>query len=65
MKPEGIEATFLTTHNWGKSARFLQALGLALDVETDHDSRQLHSGDGHRSKPRRDQDRPRGAPGPT
>jgi hypothetical protein len=43
---EGIEAVFLTTHNWGKAARFFQALGYELDFETDHNSGQLRNGDG-------------------
>lgn len=27
MSSERIEAVYLTTHNWGKSAKFFQALG--------------------------------------
>jgi hypothetical protein len=46
MKPEGIEAVFLTTHNWGKSAKFFRALGFKLEFETDHSSGQLRNGDG-------------------
>ncbi|GAB1576741.1 VOC family protein [Bordetella petrii] len=46
MKTEGIEAVFLTTHNWGKSAKFFQALGFSLEFETDHHSGQLRNGDG-------------------
>jgi len=46
VKPEGIEAVFLTTHNWGKSAKFFQALGFTLDFETDHNSGQLRQGNG-------------------
>jgi uncharacterized glyoxalase superfamily protein PhnB len=46
MSTERIEAVFLTTHNWGKSAKFFQALGFALDFETDHNSGQLRNGDG-------------------
>ncbi len=46
MKTEGIEAVFLTTHNWGKAAKFFQALGFALEFETDHNSGQLRNGDG-------------------
>jgi hypothetical protein len=46
MKTEGMEAVFLTTHNWGKSAKFFQALGFALEFETDHNSGQLRNGDG-------------------
>lgn len=46
MKTDGIEAVFLTTHNWGKAAKFFQALGFTLEFETDHNSGQLRSGDG-------------------
>lgn len=46
MKTEGIEAVFLTTHNWGKSAKFFQALGFTLAFETDHESGQLTNGAG-------------------
>ncbi|MFJ9417696.1 VOC family protein [Streptomyces sp. NPDC101227] len=46
MATEGIEAVFLTTHNWGKAAKFFQALGYELDFETDHNSGQLRNGDG-------------------
>ncbi|GAA0450775.1 VOC family protein [Streptomyces olivaceiscleroticus] len=46
MATEGIEAVFLETHNWGKSARFFQALGFKLEFETDHNSGQLRNGDG-------------------
>jgi hypothetical protein len=46
MATEGIEAVFLTTHNWGKAARFFQALGFTLEFETDHNSGQLRNGDG-------------------
>jgi hypothetical protein len=31
MTTEGIEAVFLETHNWGKSARFFQGLGYELE----------------------------------
>jgi hypothetical protein len=30
MPTEGIEAVFLTTHNWGKSARFFPAPGMRV-----------------------------------
>lgn len=43
MTTEGIDAVFLTTHNWGKAAGFFQALGYELDFETDHHSGQLRS----------------------
>ncbi len=46
MKTEGVEAIFLTTHNWGKSAKFFQSLGYTLDFETDHNSGQLRNGPG-------------------
>ncbi|GAA1106453.1 MULTISPECIES: VOC family protein [Streptomyces violaceusniger group] len=46
MATEGIEAVFLTTHNWGTSARFFQALGYELEFATDHNSGQLRNGDG-------------------
>lgn len=46
MSSERIEAVYLTTHNWGKSAKFFQALGFTLEFETDHHSGQLRSGDG-------------------
>ncbi len=46
MKTEGIEAVFLTTHNWGKAAKFFQALGFTLEFETDHSSGQFRAGDG-------------------
>jgi hypothetical protein len=46
MTTEGIEAVFVETHNWGKAARFLQALGFDLELETDHNSGQLRNGDG-------------------
>lgn len=41
-----VEAVFLTTHNWGKSAKFFQALGFTLEFETDHQSGQLRKGEG-------------------
>ena len=37
---------FLETHNWGKAAKFWQALGYQLEFETDHASGQLRNGDG-------------------
>lgn len=46
MSTTGIEAVFLETHNWGKAAKFFQALGFELDFETDHHSGQLHNGAG-------------------
>src|SRR5690242_19571563 len=46
MTTDGIEAVFLETHNWGKAAKFFQALGYELEFETDHSSGQLRNGDG-------------------
>ena len=46
MTTDGIEAVFLETHNWGRSAKFFQALGYELEFETDHNSGQLRNGDG-------------------
>jgi uncharacterized glyoxalase superfamily protein PhnB len=46
MTTEGIEAIYLETHNWGKAARFFQALGFELEFETDHSSGQLRNGNG-------------------
>jgi uncharacterized glyoxalase superfamily protein PhnB len=37
---------FLETHNWGKAAKFFQALGFELEFETDHASGQFRIGDG-------------------
>jgi uncharacterized glyoxalase superfamily protein PhnB len=46
MTTEGIEAVFLTTHNWGKAAKFFQGLGYQLEFDTGHSSGQLRNGDG-------------------
>jgi hypothetical protein len=46
MTTEGIEAVFLTTHNWGQAAKFFQALGFDLEFATGHSSGQLRNGDG-------------------
>jgi hypothetical protein len=46
MTAEGIEAVFLETHNWGKAAKFFQALGFDLEFATDHRSGQLRNGAG-------------------
>jgi uncharacterized glyoxalase superfamily protein PhnB len=46
VKTEGIEAVFLETHNWGKAAKFFQALGFDLEFSTDHNSGQLRNGTG-------------------
>ncbi len=46
MTTRGFEAVFLTTHNWGKAAKFFQSLGFGLEFETDHQSGQLRNGAG-------------------
>lgn len=46
MGTEGIDAVFLETHNWGKSAKFFQSLGFELEFATDHNSGQLRNGSG-------------------
>ncbi|MFC0436330.1 VOC family protein [Kutzneria buriramensis] len=46
MSTNGIGAVFVTTHNWGRTAKFFQAMGYELDFETDHNSGQLRNGDG-------------------
>jgi hypothetical protein len=46
MSTQGIEAVFVETHNWGKAAKFFQALGYELEFATDHNSGQLRNGDG-------------------
>ncbi len=46
MVTEGVEAVFLETHNWGKTARFFQSLGYELEFDTGHNSGQLRNGDG-------------------
>lgn len=46
MTTEGIEAVYLETHNWGRAAKFFQALGFELEFATDHNSGQLRAGAG-------------------
>jgi hypothetical protein len=46
MTTEGIEAVFLTTHNWGRAAKFFQELGYELEFDTGHSSGQLRNGEG-------------------
>lgn len=46
MTTEGVEGLYLETHNWGKTAKFLQALGFELEFATDHGSGVLRNGDG-------------------
>jgi uncharacterized glyoxalase superfamily protein PhnB len=46
MSTDGIEALFVETHNWGRTAKFLQALGFTLEFATDHSSGQFRHGTG-------------------
>ena len=46
MATQGIEAVFVETRNWGKAAKFFQALGFELEFSTGHNSGQLRNGDG-------------------
>lgn len=46
MATKGIEALFLETHNWGKTAKFFQELGYEVEFTTDHGSGRLRNGDG-------------------
>ncbi len=46
MTTEGFEAVFLESHNWGKAAKFWQALGFELEFDTGHESGQLRNGSG-------------------
>jgi hypothetical protein len=46
MTTDGIEAVYLETHNWGKAAKFFQALGFDLEFATDHSSGLLRNGQG-------------------
>jgi hypothetical protein len=46
MATEGIEAVFLETHNWGKAAKFFQALGFELEVSAGDGSGVFRNGGG-------------------
>jgi uncharacterized glyoxalase superfamily protein PhnB len=46
MTTEGIEGVYLETHNWGKAARFYQALGFDVEFSTDDGSGMLRNGGG-------------------
>jgi hypothetical protein len=46
MTTTGIETIYLESHNWGKTAKFFQALGFELEFETGHASGQLRNGEG-------------------
>lgn len=43
MTTEGIEAIYLTTHNWGRAAKFFLALGYELEFDTGHNSGQFRN----------------------
>ncbi|MBO2445788.1 VOC family protein [Actinomadura barringtoniae] len=43
---EGIDAVFLETHNWGKAAKFFQALGWDLEVTSGDGSGVFRNGAG-------------------
>ncbi len=46
MATEGIEAVFLETRNWGKSAKFFQALGFEVQFSSGDGSGVLRNGEG-------------------
>lgn len=46
MSTNGISAVFLETHDYARTAEFLQALGYTADFETDHGSGQFRNADG-------------------
>ncbi|MBB6347330.1 VOC family protein [Nonomuraea muscovyensis] len=46
MTTEGIEGVYVETHNWGKAAKFLQALGYNVEFATEDGSGMLRNGDG-------------------
>jgi uncharacterized glyoxalase superfamily protein PhnB len=46
MTTDGIEAVYMETHNWGKAAKFFQALGFDLEFATDHNSGMLRNRQG-------------------
>ncbi|MFE6690440.1 VOC family protein [Streptomyces sp. NPDC057743] len=46
MATEGIEAIFLETHNWGRTAKFFQELGYELETSAGDGSGVLRNGDG-------------------
>ncbi|MFD0687594.1 VOC family protein [Actinomadura fibrosa] len=46
MATDGIEAVFMETRNWGKGAKFLQALGFELEVTAGDGSGVFRNGDG-------------------
>lgn len=45
MPVEGVEGVYLETHNWGKTAKFLQTLGYSLEFASDEGSSMFRRGD--------------------
>ncbi|TDD65596.1 VOC family protein [Actinomadura darangshiensis] len=46
MATEGIEAVFLETRNWGKTAKFFQSLGFELEMSEGDGSGVFRNGEG-------------------
>ncbi|WP_433211086.1 hypothetical protein [Microtetraspora malaysiensis] len=46
MATEGFEAVFLETRNWGKAAKFFQALGFELEISAGDGSGVFRNGEG-------------------
>ncbi|ANN16694.1 glyoxalase [Amycolatopsis orientalis] len=46
MATEGIEAVFLETRNWGKTAKFFQELGFELELTSGDGSGVFRNGEG-------------------
>ncbi|MDL4776820.1 VOC family protein [Actinomadura xylanilytica] len=46
MGTEGIEAVFLETRNWGKAAKFFQALGYEMEMSAGDGSGVFRNGEG-------------------
>ncbi|NSC25083.1 VOC family protein [Streptomyces albus subsp. chlorinus] len=46
MTTEGVEGVFVETHNWGKTAKFLEALGFKVEFSTEHGSGMLKQDSG-------------------
>ena len=46
MATNGIEAVFLETRNWGKAAKFFQALGFELEISVGDGSGVFRNGEG-------------------
>ncbi|GAA4525612.1 VOC family protein [Amycolatopsis samaneae] len=46
MTTKGVEGVYLHTRNWGKTAKFLEALGYEIEFTTDHGSGTLRHENG-------------------